>query len=67
MEKRYLSVRELSEYLGVPRHTIYCWTSMRKIPFVKMGKSVRFDIKAIEKWIKENSVEVSEIHRVSRY
>lgn len=63
MDKHYLSVKELSEYLGVAKHTIYSWTSMRKIPFVKMGGLVRFDIEAIEKWIKENSIEVSEIHK----
>jgi len=63
VEKRYLDVKELSEYLGVSKHTIYSWTSMQKIPFVKMGGLVKFDIKAIEKWIKENSVEVSDFHK----
>lgn len=63
MEKRYLTVKELSEHLGVSRYTIYSWISMRRIPFVKMGGLVRFDAKAIERWIKENSVEVSDFHK----
>ena len=63
MEKRYLTVKELSEYLGIPRHTIYCWISMRKIPFVKMGRLVRFDIEAIQKWVQQRKVEVHKIWR----
>lgn len=63
MEKRFLNVRELAEYLGIKRHTIYTWVSMKRIPYVKMGGRVMFDMRDVEKWIKERKVEVSNIHR----
>jgi excisionase family DNA binding protein len=56
MNRRLLSVTELSEYLGLPKNTIYCWVSQRRIPFVKCGRLTRFDLQKIEKWIEENSV-----------
>ena len=55
-EKRFLDVKELAEYLGVKVATIYSWTFQRKIPYLKIGRCVKFDIKKIEEWIKEREV-----------
>lgn len=55
-EKRFLGVKELAEYLGVKVATIYSWTFQRKIPYLKIGRCVKFDIKKIEEWIKEREV-----------
>lgn len=56
MEKRYLTLEELSRYLAVPKQTIYQWTSQKRIPFTKVGR-LRFDKKKIESWLKERSIE----------
>lgn len=56
MEKRLLTVKELAEYLGLKEHTLYTWVSQRRIPFVKCGRLTKFDLKAIDGWIKENTV-----------
>ena len=53
--KRLMNIKELSEYLGTPVGTLYQWVSQRRIPFVKLGRSTRFDIEKIQKWINENS------------
>lgn len=58
MEKRFIGVKDLSEYLSISRHTVYYWVQIRKIPYVKMGKIVRFDLREIEAWIKERKVKV---------
>jgi excisionase family DNA binding protein len=63
MERRYLSIKELSEYLGIPKYTIYSWTSMKKIPYVKLGRAIRFDMTEIESWIKERKVEVLDFYK----
>ena len=55
MEKRLLSIKELSQYLGVKEHTLYIWVSQRRIPFVKCGRLTKFDLKSIDKWIDENT------------
>jgi len=51
MDQRYLSPKELSQYLGVSLQTVYEWTSQKKIPYVKLGRLVKFDIKEIDKWM----------------
>ena len=56
MEKRYLNAEELSQYIGVKKHTIYTWVSQRRIPFIKCGRLTKFDIKAIDRWMAEANV-----------
>ena len=54
--KKLFNIRQLSEYLGTPVGTLYQWVSQRKIPFVKLGRSTRFDMEKIREWIEQNSV-----------
>ena len=57
MEKRYISVKELSEYIGIKVQTIYNWTYARKIPYHKFGNGiVRFDLKDIERFLSSAKV-----------
>lgn len=55
--RRFLGVKELAEYLGIPINTLRSWVWLRKIPYVKLGKIVKFDLRDIEEWIKERKVE----------
>jgi len=50
MEK-LLTIEQLCEILQVKKNTIYSWTFMRKIPFVKINGALRFKEKAITSWI----------------
>ena len=54
-EKRLINIDELSEYLSTPVGTLYQWISQKRIPYVKLGRSVRFDLEEINQWLKENS------------
>ena len=56
MERRYIGVKELEQYIGVSRNTIYSWIWLKKIPYSKFGKLVRFDLREIDGWVKENHV-----------
>lgn len=58
MDKRYIDIEELSQYIGVSRNTIYSWIWLKKIPYFKMGKLVRFDLKEIDTWAQGNRVGV---------
>ncbi len=58
MEKRYININDLSDYLGIPKGTIYVWVCLKKIPYVKTGRLLRFDLRKIDLWAQENSVEV---------
>jgi excisionase family DNA binding protein len=50
-----LKIDEASELLRLKRITIYKMVSRKAIPFVKIGSSLRFEKKALEKWIEQRS------------
>lgn len=56
MEKRFISPIELSEYAGLKLDTIYSWIWQKKVPYHKMGRLVRFDLREIEEWIEGKRV-----------
>jgi len=55
-EKRLIDVRELSRLTGLSVNTLYPWVSQRRIPFVKCGRLTKFDLHAIDEWIRQNTV-----------
>ena len=56
MDKRFLGIQELSQYLGLTKGTLYVWVCQRRIPYLKIGKLLKFDIIEIEKWLKDKRV-----------
>lgn len=48
MEKRFIGVKEFAQYLGIKEATVYAWVSMKKIPYHKFGKLVKFDLREID-------------------
>jgi excisionase family DNA binding protein len=54
--RRLLDIREVATYTGLSTHTLYAMVSQRRIPFVKMGRLVKFDKGKVDEWIKHNSV-----------
>ena len=53
--QKLLTPHEMADYLGVKLSTIYNWTHLGFIPYVKLGKFIRFDITVIKKWIEQRS------------
>jgi len=60
LEKRYLGMGECSEYIGVTKGTLYVWVCRKRIPYLKIGKLVKFDMKEIDHWLKEKRIK--EVH-----
>ena len=54
--RRLVDVRVVADYLDVAPDTVYTMSSQRQIPFVKVGRLLKFDLKAIDAWIARNSV-----------
>lgn len=50
MEK-LLTPKELSELLSVKLSTIYHWTHLEFIPYVKIGRFIRFRESEVLKWL----------------
>ncbi len=59
MQKRLLTVKEASEYLGIKVNTLYSWVSQKKIDYVKMGRLTKFDIRVLDKYIENNTIEAT--------
>jgi len=53
MEKRYLNITETAEYTGINVKTLYKWSRCGMIPCCKIGRILRFDKVAIDKWIRD--------------
>lgn len=56
VNRRFLGIDELAEYLGVKTSTLYSWVYQRKVPYTKIGRLVKFDFIEIDKWIERKSV-----------
>lgn len=54
MELRLLTVRDAARYLAVSVSTLYGWVWQRRIPFVKIGRALRFDVRDLERFVEEN-------------
>jgi len=48
MKKRYVSVKEVSEYTSLSIKTLYDWACQGKIPSIKYGSRVLFDLQDID-------------------
>jgi len=53
MPDKYLTLNELAEKLRLSRSTIDVWRR-EGLPFMKMGRNIRFDEGEVMKWIMEN-------------
>ena len=54
--RRLLSMDEASQYLDIAKSTLYTMVSQRRVPFVKVGRLTKFDVRALEAWIGKHSV-----------
>lgn len=50
---KFLSVKELCQYLKIPKPTIYQFLGKGHIPAAKVGKQWRFNRESIDKWMEE--------------
>jgi len=57
VDKRLLNVREAAEYLGLQIDTIYRKARLRELPSVKVGRALRFDVVALQRYIVEHTIE----------
>ena len=55
MEK-LLGIEELSRLIGVEVSTLYVWTHRKAIPFIKVGRLVKFREGDINGWLNDKSL-----------
>jgi excisionase family DNA binding protein len=52
-----LKIQEAAGLLSVSVSTLYGWVWQRRIPFVKVGRALRFERHDLEKFVQSNRVE----------
>ena len=57
MPERLVNTKELAKYIGITEGTARVWVCHKKIPYVKVGRLVKFDLNAIDAWVDKNKVE----------
>ncbi len=63
MEK-YLTIEEVCDILQVKKHYIYALTSQRRIPFLKMGRFLRFRKEDIDEWLKDKTNKPQDVEEI---
>ena len=56
MEDRWLSVDEISKYLGVSSDTVYRWIDKHRMPAHKIGRLWKFKKDEIDEWVRNRGV-----------
>ena len=52
--QRLVPIREAASFLSVSVSTLYGWVWQRRIPFVKIGRALRFDLRDLEAFVEAN-------------
>jgi excisionase family DNA binding protein len=52
--RQYLDIAALAERLRIKRSTLYAWAEQGMIPYLKLGRLLRFDPDEIEAWLQNH-------------
>jgi len=52
LEDKWHSIKEIADYLGVRRETIYVWLERKGLPGHRIGKFWRFKQAEVDAWVK---------------
>ena len=61
--RRLITAKEAGQYLSLSTDTIYRMASLKKLPYLKIGDRVLFDVKAMDQWIERHMVREKEWKR----
>jgi excisionase family DNA binding protein len=63
MEKVFLTIDELSQYLGIKRSNLYSKVERREIPFYRVGRLIFFKKDEIDAFMEKSRVECFDIKK----
>ena len=61
--RRLITAKEASQYLSLSTDTVYRMASLKKLPYLKIGDRVLFDVKALDQWIDKHTIREKEWKR----
>jgi excisionase family DNA binding protein len=53
-----MTIKDAARFLSISVSTLYGWVWQRRIPFVKVGRALRFERSDLEKFVRTNKYEV---------
>ncbi len=53
-----MNVQQAAEYLGLSVGTMYQWRSQHKVPYIKVGRKVKFKKDQLDQWLADRTVHV---------
>jgi len=56
IKSRLVAIHQVAQYLSLSPETLYKMVSQRRIPYVKVGRLLRFDLAKVDQWLKQNTV-----------
>jgi excisionase family DNA binding protein len=65
-EVRLLNVKEAARFLGTTPASLYSMVWRREVPFVKLGRSVRFDVNDLDALIEDSKVKPDALNNCRR-
>jgi len=57
-KSRFMTLKETAEYLHCSPSLLYKYTATSKIPHVRLGGKILFEISKIERYIEDNTIKV---------
>jgi excisionase family DNA binding protein len=61
--RRLITVKEASQYLSLSTDTVYRMAASKKLPYLKIGERVLFDVKSIDQWVEKHLIRDKEWKR----
>ena len=58
--RRLITAKEASQYLSLSTDTVYRMASLKKLPYLKIGDRVLFDVKALDYWVERHMIREKE-------
>ena len=57
--REIMNVKEAAGYLGISEYILREWVRLKKIPFHRVNKQIRFRKSKIDRWIDRNEIATS--------
>jgi len=54
--RRLITAKEAGQYLSLSTDTIYRMAGLKKLPYLKIGDRVLFDVKTLDHWIEKHMI-----------
>jgi excisionase family DNA binding protein len=61
--RRLITAKEASQFLSLSTDTVYRMAASKKLPYLKIGDRVLFDIKSLDQWVEKHLIREKEWKR----